>query len=476
MSIAISRKDVLWSYFSQFFSIASGLITLPLILKLLSTEEIGLNYLMLTVGSLVILFDFGFTPQFSRNISYVFSGANNIKKEGIDDETVNGKVNYRILATMISTAQLVYRRLAFIVLLTMLTVGSWYIYEATEGFTSVNNSFLIWFVYSLSVFFNIYYSYYNSLLIGKGLIMESRKANVYSKSFYIALTFLLLYLGTGLLGVAVANLIAPFIGRFLSYRFFFTKELKLKISEFDIEKKEKLDLFNIIWYNSKKLGLVFLGSYAINKLSMFLAGLYLSLEQVASYGLMIQLASTIGTISSTLFIIYQPRFSALRIEKKKKLLLHEFSFSMNIYYLLYILGSVLLVFLGPVGLELIGSNAELPERYILSMFLMIIFLEGNHANFATFIVTKNDIPFVKSALISGGVIGLCSYLSLELTNFDILGLIVVQGLTQLAYANWKWPSEVCKEFNISYIRFLKLGGLESFNKIKYLLNISKKKV
>lgn len=34
-----------------------------------------MNYLMLTVGSLVSLFDFGFAPQFGRNITYVFAGA-----------------------------------------------------------------------------------------------------------------------------------------------------------------------------------------------------------------------------------------------------------------------------------------------------------------------------------------------------------------------------------------------------------------
>ena len=81
--IKITKKDVLWSYFAQIFTVASGLITLPLILKLLSAEEIGMNYLMLSLGALVSLFDFGFTPQFSRNIAYVFTGAQVLQKEGV---------------------------------------------------------------------------------------------------------------------------------------------------------------------------------------------------------------------------------------------------------------------------------------------------------------------------------------------------------------------------------------------------------
>jgi len=80
--INISKTDVLWNYIAQFFSLASGLITLPLILKMLTVEEIALNYIFLTVSSLVLLFDFGFSPQFSRNVSYVYGGAQTLKKEG----------------------------------------------------------------------------------------------------------------------------------------------------------------------------------------------------------------------------------------------------------------------------------------------------------------------------------------------------------------------------------------------------------
>ena len=73
--ISVTKKDIIWGYLAQFFLVASGLITLPLVLNILSAEEIGMNYLMLTIGSLVSLLDFGFAPQFGRNITYIFSGA-----------------------------------------------------------------------------------------------------------------------------------------------------------------------------------------------------------------------------------------------------------------------------------------------------------------------------------------------------------------------------------------------------------------
>lgn len=60
MGVEITKKDVTWSYVAKLFQIGSGLVTLPLILRLLTTEEVGMNYLMLTVSSIVGLMDFGF--------------------------------------------------------------------------------------------------------------------------------------------------------------------------------------------------------------------------------------------------------------------------------------------------------------------------------------------------------------------------------------------------------------------------------
>ena len=463
--IKITKKDVLWSYFAQIFTVASGLITLPLILKLLSAEEIGMNYLMLSLGALVSLFDFGFTPQFSRNIAYVFTGAQVLQKEGVA-VTETSMINYRLLATMIHTAEFVYRRLAFIVFFALLTLGTYYIYYVTKGFTNINNSLIIWILFSIGIFFNIYFSYYNSLLIGKGLIMESKKAMVYSRIVYIILAFVFLFSGLGLLGVVIANFVAPFVSRFISYRYFFTNELNAKINIYTISKNEKLEVFEIVWHNAKKLGLVFLGAYAINKLSIFLAGLYLPLSEIGSYGLMIQLFGLLSMVSGMFFNVFEPRFSSLRTKGDTTALLKEFAFSMNIYYVTFIIGSISLLYLGPYFLSLISSNVTLPSFVIMSLFAVVLFLEGNHSNFATLIVTNNSVPFVTSALVAGFFIGLGDYISLKYTGYGILGLVAVQGIVQISYANWKWPYVVLNEFKINLISFLKLGMEGSINRLK----------
>ena len=123
---------------------------------MLSTEEIAMNYIMLTIGSMVALLDFGFAPQLSRNLTYVFSGVESICKEGLNTAKTS-EVNYHLLKSVLQSAKRIYRSISLLALFILLTAGTCYIYHFTEGFTNVDNSIAIWILYSISVYFNIYF-------------------------------------------------------------------------------------------------------------------------------------------------------------------------------------------------------------------------------------------------------------------------------------------------------------------------------
>lgn len=466
MGISLSKKDVIWSYLAQSFKLASGILILPIILTMLTTEEIALNYLLAALGGMVALFDFGFSPQFGRNITYAFSGAQDIKKEGVRTVIKSPHINYSLIVNLIGTAKSVYLRISIIIAVFLITFGTWYIYEVTESFTSVDNVLLIWLVTIISSFFNFYFAYFDSLLIGRGLIQEANKAMIISKTVYLVISVSTLYMGFGLLGVSIASLMSAFVYRTISYKYFYDKAFLKLIDGIHVDLQKSKELFKNIWHNSRKLGLVLLSGYAINNLSMFLAGLYLNSNEIASYGILRQLVGIIGPMSSTLFISYNPTFSSLRVTGDKDRLIRVFAFTMNVYYLLFIPGALLLIFLGPTALHFIGSQALLPSVAIIVMYCTMVLLEGNHSNFATLIVTNNKVPFLKSSLIAGIFVVLGDYFVLVYTHYGIMGLILVQGIVQLCYANWKWPLVVCQEFNLSFFNFVRIGFNESVKKVK----------
>ena len=402
MEIKISKKDVLWNYIAQFFNLGAGMIVLPVVLHLLSADEVGMNYLMLSVSSLVALADFGFSSQFGRNITYVFSGAQELKKEGMDNLT-KGKINYHLLAVVIETAKYIYRRISVFALIIMLTVGSLYMYRATEGFTTVPNALLIWLLFSVSTYFNLYFMYYGALLTGAAMIMESKKALMLNRISYIVIAFIFLFSGMGLMGIVIANIISPFVGRWYSYKMFYRKELREALEVHKPVKSEILNTFNILWYNAKKLGVNFLGAYGIQQSGMFIIGLYLPLKEVASYGLMCQLFQVTTALAIGVFTTLLPSFYKDRVEGNVMKIARDFSLSVYVFTVVFVLAGLTIILGGDSLLKVIGSSTCLPVIAVMMVYFIHLFLENFHSMCATMIVTNNEVPFVKAAIVSGGV-------------------------------------------------------------------------
>ena len=92
-------------------------------------------------------------------------------------------------------------------------------------------------------------------------------------------------------------------------------------------------------------------------------------------------------------------------------------------------------------------------------------LEGNHSNFATMIVIGNSVPFVLVSLITGGSIVLGSYVILQYTSYALFGLVLVQGIVQLFYNNWRWPYTVLCSYNMNFYMFITMAYSELINKV-----------
>lgn len=443
-SVKITKSDLIWSYLARFFSLATSLVVLPFMLNKLTAEEVGLNYLMFSVSSLVTLLDFGFVYQFGRNFTYVYSGAQKLLKEGIEEPHGSNEINYKLLSTLLKTAKFVYAILSTICFILMITFGTVYVYHSTEGFTLVPHSLIIWIIFSISTYFNIYFCYYNSLLTGSGKIKENNIATILSKSIYLFIAFTLLYLGYGLFSVVIANLCAPFAQRLYSHRCFYTVDLKSKLIG-DIKHSEIKELFLTIWYNSKKLGVHCLGNYAISNANTFLIGLFLPLPIVASFGLLKQLVATIQNIAQVPYTTYQPMLAYYKVNNEMKQLKVLTLKTMGVYWFVMLSGCTLLLILAPYILSLIGSNTKLPNNSIIIIYSVAILLEGNHNNCTTLITVFNKIPYFKANLITGFIIVLLMTLSLKFTSYGLIAIVFIHFICQLAYNNWKWPLYIYKE-------------------------------
>jgi O-antigen/teichoic acid export membrane protein len=462
--IKTSRKDIIWNYLATIFSIGTGVIVLPMLLHFLSSEEVGLNYLLLTITSMGGLLDFGFSPQIGRNVTYALSGAKSIEKEGLNEEP-EAEPNFKLLAIVIETARQIYKRMSIVVLVVLLLLGTPYIYHVTHAFQDVENTLVIWLIFCFSTYLNIYFKYYRSLLTGSGKIFESSVSIILSKGAYIIVCCIMLLFGYGLFSVVIANLFTPFILFLYGNHIFYTPDMKRNLAV-NISKQDIKDAFSAIWYNAKKLGINQLGTFAILKLNLFLIGLFLPLKVVGSFGVLTQVVQTLSGLASALFQSFVPQFSHLQVTHNYREIVKKLSVTTVFYWVSLVLTGIVVLLLLPILLKMIGSSTNLPSFGICIIYLLIIALEGNHSNFATIIATSNKVPFVTAGLVAGGFIAIFTYLTLRYTEWELWGVVLAQGLVQLSYNNWKWPVYVLKDLNCTPMYFIEIGFAEIRKKLK----------
>ena len=456
MSIQTTKKDIIWSYVGIITSMGTNFAILPFLIKYLSSDMLGLWYVYLSIGGIVILFDFGFNPTFARNIAYCWSGAKSLERQGVVFSESQGP-NYELLTKVIAICEKLYLRIALVALIILAIPGTLYVFRISGNL--FNSTILIsWFIYVLAVVANLYYGYYATLLRGVGAISDYNKANVIARIIQISTSITLLMLGFGIIGVSLAYLLNGMFIRLISRNKFYSySNMKCKLKNYtSFEDVELKTIFFNIFSNAKKDGVVFVSNYLAGQCSTLVCSTYLTLSQTGAYSIAVQLATAIATIAAALFTAYLPSFQSLyinnNIEQTKKML----SSSMVIYTVLYWLGFVVLMCVGIPFIKWIKPSAILESSIIATVFVYE-FLYKRHSYYASYISCTNSIPYVTSYIISsiGGLA--LSIILIRAFDLEIWGLILGQLIIQLAYNNWKWPQYVRNMLGISEFEFIKTG-------------------
>lgn len=441
----IGKKDFVWTILATFFKIGAGVLLLPLILRKLPSETVGIWTIFATITQLTGLFDFGFNPSFARNVAYVFSGVRSLKKEGyVAVEDVNS-VDYSLLARTIRAMRYFYSRMAVVLFVLFATVGTMYVYTLTRDYMGDEREvFVAWIVVVLVNSYNLYTLYYESLLNGRGLIKQSQQIIFVGNFVYVVFASILILLDCGLIAIVSSQAISVFLVRYLSKRAFYTDEIKTNL--LSVDDSDYKQVLSVIMPNAVKVGLTSLGGFIINKSSVFIGSLFVSLEMMASYGITMQLLTVIGTFGGIFTRVYLPKIFQWRVEGRKDLVKKIFYLSSGVMFVVFALSSVIIVLWGDWMLTMLHSGTMLLPTGLLILAFVQYYLEYNHSNSAQYLLSKNEVPFFKASLLSAvGVLVLLGIFVVWL-DFGLLGMILAPTLAQAVYQNWKWPLEVIKEF------------------------------
>lgn len=466
MKINVSKKDIIWNYLGVFMTMGSNLILLPFMVYFLDGDSLGLWYIFLSIGGIVTLFDFGFNPTIARNIAFSWSGAKQLDKTDVTF-IKNHTPNIVLLKKVILTCKRIYLLISLAALLILLTLGTYYVLYLSKDMTG-NNHIVAWIIYSFAVYLNLYYGYYASFLRGVGAISKINIANIFSRSMQILISVLLLYFGFGLIAVSFAYLCNGFLFRMLSKMYFYKFENIGQLIRNDntlISADDIKQTFSLVWHNASKDGLVSLSAFLSSQASILICSLYLSLTDTAAYSISMQLVTAIASISGALYTAFQPSLQSAYINRDIDKSRNLMSSAMTVYQVIFWISIIILISIGLPILSLIKSDVEF-NIYILLAIALYTFLLKHHSYYASFISNTNNVPYMKSFIMSSLGAIVLALLLIQTTNLGIWGLIIAQLLVQGVYNNWMWPHKVFLLLGIKYVDIYKIG----LNEIKKKLS------
>src|SRR6266478_1189556 len=105
-----NQSAVAWSFLATGFRLLSGVLVLPLMVRRLPSDHLGLWYVFLSLQGIASLFDLGFSPAVTRAAGYLWAGAQQLREFGIApvdaDTHANLQPNYELLSSLVATMRL----------------------------------------------------------------------------------------------------------------------------------------------------------------------------------------------------------------------------------------------------------------------------------------------------------------------------------------------------------------------------------
>ena len=458
-SIQTTKKDVIWNYVGTAVSMSSGFVLLPFLMYFLSDDELGLWYVLLALGNFATLFEFGFNTTFARNIVYVVSGARRLSAKGCDWDSVGEGIDWHLLNVVVKSSKAIYALIAFFALLFLGTAGSAYIAYVAAGMDPVV-TWLSWGLFCMAIFLNLYFLWTSSVLYGYGDIAGQSKASTAATVSKLVTSFVLLLMGFGIVGAAIGYFANSIILRLASV-FMLRKHRDIEAGRRSDTARVTRDeingvvrsIFQIAWRD----GLVQLANYGSSQAMSILSSLFLGLAVTGTYSILLQLANAVCNFATAYPKSYYPAMQAAYAGRDLEGQRRYASTGIAAYWGLIVFGTAGVSFVILPLLPVIKPTVEVDPALFLGLCIYLSLFQ-QHGIFCNYIISMNEIPYMRAFLLSSIMGTVLVSLFCGLFGMGAWGIVLGQALTQIAYNNWKWPTYFCGKLGYSYRDCLSGGG------------------
>lgn len=428
------NSAVAWGFLAAALRFGGNLLVLPLAVRLVVPEHLGLWYVFLSLGTFVGLLDLGFSTAATRAAGYLWGGADRLLPQGIVPPGPGGSIrepNLQLLAVLTRSLRRYYSLVGAAVFAVMVLGGGAWIWAKSEGLAGATSVRLAWVLFSLGGWLNLQGNLWPALLSGINGVRQAQQAFVGSLAAGYAVSVVGLLAGFGLWALVASSVVQGAALRLAGRRWFLGMS---GLAGAGLRAAGGASLLPVLWPNAWRQALSSMGAFMILQANTLICSSALTLRDTASYGVSLQIMAMIAGVSAYWVNVKLPLITQLRAADARRAIAGLFAGRVRLTVLTYLLGMAgALLAAEPLLAWLRGRTLPLPAGQLAAL-LGIGLLELHHSQYAALVLTENRNPFVVPALASGTV---SVALSLILTpRWGMWGLILAPGLVQAAFNNW----------------------------------------
>jgi len=382
-----------WSYATTFLRFGGILLVLPVVLRTIHPEELGLFYVFQTLSIFATLLDIGLSPTIARSVSFAWAGARKLECSGHDilSEGKSDSPNWALLSSLFNTFRKFYWFAAFVLLL-ILGVGCLpYIWKITATLTNPSEGRSIWLFLCFGACWNFAGAIWPTMLGGMNKVREQQVAQLVAIVSGYAVTIAGLLLGFGLWALAASAIFQAItlrqIAQFLCRREWRGKD-EMREGHFDKR------LFITLWPASWRTGLIGGAVSIYLSAPVFVTSMFCGLNEAAEVGLSMQLALTVAQVAAVAILVKAPMLSILRVDGNLETLRDLFIDRTAIYITLFLSGMAGVLLFGDWLLHaVVKSRTPLPHITVLFLVFAYVGIEGLQALFRGLALAANITRF-----------------------------------------------------------------------------------
>jgi hypothetical protein len=450
--VRVWNTAVFWTWIFNGFRVASGILLVPLLLRYLSSEDLGMHYNFLYFTGFLLSFDAMFAVTVARAIGYALRGVTTLQAIGV--ATVpegNLPPNTALLAQILGATKRLYRYLSLAIALLLGLGGTLLLFPSFPQTSHPTVAWTAWVVMIISACLELYTGYWLVFLRGLDQMVLSARLSSIIYGTKLFLSCLLLMTRFGLMAVPIAGLVTGVLQRIIA-RHFALRHLPAG-AKFDSKPSESV--LAALWPNAWRLGLILLSGNILMAGFGTIISRKLGLPANYRYGISQQIIYGICvSMAGVWTLVKWPKVSQLRATNDYAGLQRLLWPRIWLQLLTYAGLSLTFLLFGPAILKRIAPAKELMPAIWLILLAAWAFLDMHYIFWTTLISTQNRVPSLWAAVFTNMASLIMAALLVTFTDLGLGSFVLAPLLCGLALNFWFWPRVGARSIGTTWWKYM----------------------